>query len=813
MKRALFFLLILCSSLHGKTIAEKKASVTQQGTDLKPELKQILTDANSSFTQKHQQLHALYDQVMEMYEQKAPEGSYRHLLEQIKSLKAGMSLQQEAWRKGTREGVKTEGYALWHQPDTSIGQLVIDYGSQDFVYLFTPEIGQIKISVASNLPIPEASWDEMLELILKENGVGMKQLNPYLRQLYSLKENRSGVDLITNKRADLSLLPPTSKVCFVLTPEAADTKRAWELLNRFSNPHSITLQIMGGNVYIVGHPEEVKELLKLYDFVASNRGDKEYKAVSLRRVDPEEMARMLGAIFDHFEPKEPSADGKPVPVLAEGGSGLRVITLQNIGQALFLVGTQEEIRKAEEIIREVETQVGDAKEKVIHWYTAKHSNAEDLANVLAKIYVLTVQQAASGNAAATEKDVNEVIAEFTFEQSLPPPPHLPMTAGCGATDNDCCYYLNDCNFEAAKAREERNRDPNRNRTNFIVDPKTGSIVMVVEAALLPQIKDLIKRLDVPKKMVQLEVLLFEKRLRRQNDFGLNLLKVGTAASQTHASSALWNTPPEAHGVFQYLLSRTKTAAGFPAFDLIYKFMMTQDDLTINATPSVVTMNQTPARIAIEDEISINTGVYQINTEGGVTLKDSYARGCYGIKIDITPTIHYGDDDCEDPEIPYVTLETDVTFETIQKGHNPNRPDVTRRIINNHVRIPDGQTVVLGGLRRKITHDRKEMIPFVGELPGFGKLFSITEMEDSSTEMYIFITPTIITSPAEDLERIRTRELCRRPGDIPSFLCHLQEARRRERELAMALTMEMLFGREPERCEYKLCEYDGRTCWK
>lgn len=808
MKRYLLILVLFCTSLHGKTIAEKKASLTSQGSDLKPEMQRILAQANSSFTEKHQQLHFLYDQVLQLYLQKAPEASYQHLIDQIKALKSEMSHQQEEWRKGTREGSMGEGYALWHQPETTIGQLVIDYGSKDYVYLFTPDIGQVKVSIASNLPVPEASWDEMLTLILRENGVGVKQLNPYLRQLYTLKENRNGIDLVTNKRADLQLLPPVAKVCFVLSPEAADTKRTWALLERFSSPNNVTLQMVGGDIYIVAHVEEVLELLKLYDFVALNRGDKEYKAVSLRRIDAEEMARILGAIFDQFntEPRivEGGTPGKKKMMPESDQTGLRIITMANNAQAVFLVGTQEEIRKAEEIIREVESQVGDAKEKVIHWYTAKHSNAEELANVLEKIYALTLQSAA--NSDQPQDTVNNVV-EFSFEQEGAHP-GLPLGGGC--VDNECCYYLNDCNFEASKIREERNRDPNKNRTNFIVDPKTGSIVMVVEASKLPQMKDLIKRLDVPKKMVQLEVLLFEKRLRRQNDFGLNLLKIGTAASQTHSSSALWNTPPEGRGIFQYLLSRTKTASGFPAFDLIYKFMMTQDDITINATPSVVTMNQTPARIAIEDEISINTGVYQINTEGGVTLKDSYARGCYGIKIDITPTIHLGEDDCEDPEIPYVTLETDVIFETIQKGHNPNRPDVTRRIINNHVRIPDGQTVVLGGLRRKITHDKKEMIPFVGEIPGFGKLFSITEMEDSSTEMYIFITPTIISSPAEDLERVRIRDLCRRPGDIPAFLMHLEEARRREREAAMAMTMEMLFGREPERVEYKLCEYDGRN---
>ena len=60
---------------------------------------------------------------------------------------------------------------------------------------------------------------------------------------------------------------------------------------------------------------------------------------------------------------------------------------------------------------------------------------------------------------------------------------------------------------------------NNDRDNFIVDPKTGAIVMVVEADIIPKIKDLLRKLDVPKKMVQIETLLFEKVLNRENSIG------------------------------------------------------------------------------------------------------------------------------------------------------------------------------------------------------------------------------------------------------------------------------------------------------
>src|SRR5581483_2707386 len=116
------------------------------------------------------------------------------------------------------------------------------------------------------------------------------------------------------------------------------------------------------------------------------------------------------------------------------------------------------------------------------------------------------------------------------------------------------------------------------RTNFIVDPKTGSIVMVVELDLLHKMKDLIRKLDVPTKMVQIEVMLFEKIVERENDGGLNLLQLGTLASQMNATSLLFNVfpsndplNPSISGITNFLISRSEKH-GVPAYDAAFRFL-------------------------------------------------------------------------------------------------------------------------------------------------------------------------------------------------------------------------------------------------
>ncbi len=52
-------------------------------------------------------------------------------------------------------------------------------------------------------------------------------------------------------------------------------------------------------------------------------------------------------------------------------------------------------------------------------------------------------------------------------------------------------------------------------------------------------------------------------------------------------------------------------------------MMTQDDIQLNAAPSVITVNQTAAQISIVEEISINNGAAPIDTNKGIAFQNSY----------------------------------------------------------------------------------------------------------------------------------------------------------------------------------------------
>lgn len=831
-----FFLISFISFSIGsaQSLAEKKAALRTPETGLDEDSENFLLQINKETKEINEKIQGLYKEIWRLYRNQVPVEDYKYLLVEINEEKRYLNHLQETWREMSSRGSQGDSYGLWHAPDTTLEELIVDYGSQDYVYLIPPEVGGIRLSINSHLPIPRASWTEMLETILSENGVGVKELNPYLRELYLLSENHSNLRVLTNRRQDLEVLPPNARVGFVLSPEPSKIHETFLSLEKFISNQTTFMQVIGRDILVMGKVEDIQDLLKLYDFFTTNRGDKEYRLIPVSKIRVDEMARIIEALFD-----QPDAVNQSSGINV---SGLRVIILQNMTQALFVIGTNEEIRKAEEIVRNTENSIGGARDRVVHWYMVKHSNAEELATVLYKVYGLMMATGAYfdnsfGGPPSGLSQINSnnsqnkvvVIDNPPGPGFLPPPPPLlppPLQKEPPATLYGQEGFYQEGGYVVNPAPSQPRiflpTETNSDRDNFIVDMKTGAIVMVVEADALPQIKELLRKLDVPKKMVQIETLLFEKTLCRQNSFGLNLLRIGDLATQKNLAGAVFNNIfpvgaeavlPGNAGVTEFFLSRKKTCSGIPAFDLVYRFLLNQDDIQINSNPSVMTVNQVPATISINEDISINTGIFEVETAKGVTLKDAFTRAQYGITISIKPTIHTNG--CgEDNDYDYVTLETDVTFDTIQGG-NPSRPNVIRRHISNEVEVPDGETVVLGGLRRKVCNDSREAIPFLGELPGLGKLFSINTLNDTSTEMFIFITPRIVKDPKEQLACLRQELLCLRPGDVPYFLECVEEANRYEKTRLMEGSMAFLFGRPKERyymvdsCPDDCGEYDGR----
>jgi general secretion pathway protein D len=760
----LAFCVLLHANLGAQTISEKKAASLKMGEDVGGGTQlQVL---NHALVSLRSSLDLCYARVAELHARGAEEREFRALLEEVNGIKAHIVQLENEWRLSAVGEAKKdeEGYALWDQEETTLAQLIMEYGAMDFLYVVPPEMAGMKLHMHSAVPIPRESWSEVLEIILAHNGVGVKKLNPYTRQLFIFKQDPSAVQNIAARPEELLFVPNGARLFYVLSPPIEQIKSTFQFFERFSDAKQTFIYQVGSKIALVSSKEEVEKLLALYNTVWQDPKGKVSKVVPVTKMSVKEMEKILQSFFGESIEKNRAPFGK----IEQDG-----LTIMALGQgSLVLIGQQESVERAEKIVRDTEAQLQDPSEMTVFLYTCRHSDPADLAAMLEKVYVSLLSVLPDAGRETVE-------VSHTTQPGTRPPDGFPQVPPLIVTPP----ALKPGSISETEIVESSS-------DHFIPDPKTGNLLMVVRRDALTKIKDLLRKLDIPKKMVQIEVLLFEKKLDQESKFGLNLLRLGSKKNGMLYTGL--NAPEKGGAGVLAFFFHGAGSKYLPAFDLAYNFLMAQEDVQLNAAPSVITVNQTPATISIVEEISLNNGAAPVNTSSGqIAFQDTYSRAQYGITIVLTPIIHAPEEGDEGKG--FVTLQTNVTFDMPRPSANSGRPNVDRRHIENEVRVADGETVILGGLRRKSRRDKEDRVPFLGEIPGIGKLFGATELTDSSSEIIFFITPKIILDSKEELERIRTEELKKRPGDIPEFLECLIRAQNCERRCYFRKSMRWMLG--------------------
>ncbi len=108
----------------------------------------------------------------------------------------------------------------------------------------------------------------------------------------------------------------------------------------------------------------------------------------------------------------------------------------------------------------------------------------------------------------------------------------------------------------------------------------------------------------------------------------------------------------------------------------------------------------------------------------------------GIKLEVTPHV---------TRDGMVRLHIQPEFGVRVGTDSP--PAVDTRKLDTIALVKDGQTVVLGGLRKNETTQDTWKVPIFGDIPLLGGLFRSKTESVETNELVIFITPRIITQPS------------------------------------------------------------------
>ena len=182
--------------------------------------------------------------------------------------------------------------------------------------------------------------------------------------------------------------------------------------------------------------------------------------------------------------------------------------------------------------------------------------------------------------------------------------------------------------------------------------------------------------------------------------------------------------------------------GDRGFAALINLVKSQSNSRVVSTPSIMTLDNEEASIIIGDNVSVQTGT----TGTGTDTRDTYERRDVGLSLKIKPQINADN-------IIRLRIEQELSTEPTGFGLDLQ---YRKRTINTSVLVGDGNIIVLGGLAERETEESNSKVPFLGDLPVVGRLFSQESRSGETSNLVVFLRPKVISS--EEISRELSQQL-------------------------------------------------------
>jgi len=261
-----------------------------------------------------------------------------------------------------------------------------------------------------------------------------------------------------------------------------------------------------------------------------------------------------------------------------------------------------------------------------------------------------------------------------------------------------------------------------------VDKARNTVSITAPRALLKAFEEDLLALDHPTPQIMIDVMVVETSTDTRRDLGLDWDYRGSEDDGVLRVKLL---PQFVDSLFMGEFTTIDKA-----FDLriALRAMAAKGRVKVRANPRVATKQGTKA------EIRIGTEVFFSLIQGSVNFPYfTLEKIPTGITLSITPYLGSSSE-----------ITTDISAEVsdvIASGVS-GLPITNVRSVNSRIRVMNGQTIGIGGLRSQTERQQEERIPYLGEIPLIGRLFGHTTTERVEKEIMILITPYVMIPPEE-----------------------------------------------------------------
>lgn len=397
--------------------------------------------------------------------------------------------------------------------------------------------------------------------------------------------------------------------------------------------------------------------------------------------------------------RQTTAQGATGQITKAGGES-KILTYPRTN-SLLVMALPEDMAAIKELIARLDVDVVEP-ERTYHVYLLEHVKAEDLSEVLedfiegaSRVQGGQGQAGRAGGAAAA-----------------------PAATGLSSRDNEVVV---------------------------VPDATTNSLLIAASRRRYEEVLELIQRLDRRQEQVLIETALIELTGTDSLDLGVELGGADLPGSGT-GSFGVTNfglsdfEDSDGDGVFD--LRVPKQALGISAgildgddfsLPILLVALKERRDTNVLNIPSVLVNNNGSATVKTLDEQP--TTQITANGVGGQTQENFNDYQEAGITMEISPSISASG---------YLRLQVSLevsSFVGSFSGAIP--PPRITRTLNTSVSVPNGDTMVIGGIIVDNKGHTRRGVPWLADVPLLGALFRRDTDSQNRTTLYFFVTPHIL----------------------------------------------------------------------
>jgi type II secretory pathway component GspD/PulD (secretin) len=309
----------------------------------------------------------------------------------------------------------------------------------------------------------------------------------------------------------------------------------------------------------------------------------------------------------------------------------------------------------------------------------------------------------------------------------------------------------------ATGKQKSSDTENEHGVSLSADSGTNTLIAVGDVHVLDQIEKLLQTLDVRQPQVMLEALVLALTDSQARELGVEMQKLVTSGSVQGRLSSLFGLGAPDPGTGGLPLASGTGFTGVVldpgSFSALVHALETLNHGRTLTIPRVLVNNNQQGRL---DSV-LQTPFQSTNASTTVATTSFGGTQDAGTTITVKPQISEGDHLLIDYDVSVSAFVGEATSPSLPPPRQQNK-------IQSSVTIPDGYTIVVGGLQIDSQTSGSSQLPWLADIPLLGWLFRSTTENTTHSKLFVFLRADVMRGESFEFLKYLSDD-ARRDGEI------------------------------------------------